>query len=182
MKMITQQDYEALPIVGGRRKCPGDTDYAQVKAFGDFAQFGNDTRFGNFAQFGNAAQFGNDTRFGNAALFGHDARFGHYARFGNDALFGHSALFGHDAQIEGQALLGNTLYIAGGFGSENRTTLGIPTKDGVYVCCGCWAGWLNKFRKRVLDVYADSDILFEYQLLADLFEKRWERDKAEGEG
>jgi hypothetical protein len=83
--------------------------------------------------------------------------------------------------LEGdKIMIGQTIYSAGGLGSENRTTYGIPTAEGVFVRCGCWSGWLPQFRERVVSVYAKSPINTEYLLVADLFEARWNRQVTEG--
>ena len=85
--------------------------------------------------------------------------------------FGEGCRFG-EAKYEA---IGSTIYYAGGFGSCNRTTYGIPTKDGVFVRCGCWSGWLSEFRNRIHSVYDGYDIEAEYMIIANLFEARWMR-------
>lgn len=41
---FTQEQYDSLPILGGRRKCPPG-DYSGVKRFGDGASFGKYASF-----------------------------------------------------------------------------------------------------------------------------------------
>ena len=79
--------------------------------------------------------------------------------------------------INNHIIIGSTIYTASGFGSKNRTTLGFPHANGVHIRCGCWSGTLVEFRTRILDVYKDDTILHEYELIADLFEARWKREK-----
>ena len=70
-----------------------------------------------------------------------------------------------------------TTYIlqAGGFGSEARTTYGIPTKDGIYVRCGCWSGTIDEFRQRVENVYQGKDYYDEYMAVIALFKAAYKR-------
>jgi hypothetical protein len=79
--------------------------------------------------------------------------------------------------LEGHKIIGSTVYAAGGFGSSNRTTYGIPTLRTVYIRCGCWFGTLAQFRDRIQAVYSTHPIHEEYRLVADLFEARWKREK-----
>lgn len=97
--------------------------------------------------------------------------------YANIASFGERASFGEGCMLEGdKELIGSTIYCAGGLGSKSRTTYGIPTKEGVFIRCGCWSGWLNEFRARIEKVYKDNPIQREYVLMASLFQARWERE------
>ena len=40
MKKITQQEFDALPVVDGWKKCPGSTDYSAIKHFPNGCRFG----------------------------------------------------------------------------------------------------------------------------------------------
>lgn len=40
MRKMTQEEYDALPVVDGVRQCPGWTDYCAVASFGERASFG----------------------------------------------------------------------------------------------------------------------------------------------
>jgi hypothetical protein len=67
------------------------------------------------------------------------------------------------------------MYTFGGFGSDNRTTYFIPTAAGLYVRCGCWAGSIDDFRQRIIDVHGDSEIAAEYLAICDVAEMRRNR-------
>ena len=45
MKKITQQEFDALPVVEGWKKCPGSTDYSAIKHFPDGCSFGEGCSF-----------------------------------------------------------------------------------------------------------------------------------------
>lgn len=51
MKKITQQEFDALPVVEGWKKCPGSTDYSAIKHFPDGCRFGAWCRFGEGCSF-----------------------------------------------------------------------------------------------------------------------------------
>ena len=51
MKKITQQEFDALPVVEGWKKCPGSTDYSAIKNFPDGCSFGAWCRFGEGCSF-----------------------------------------------------------------------------------------------------------------------------------
>ena len=51
MKKITQQEFDALPVVEGWKKCPGSTDYSAIKHFPDGCSFGAGCSFGEGCSF-----------------------------------------------------------------------------------------------------------------------------------
>ena len=53
MKKITQQEFDALPVVEDRKKCPGLTDYSAIKHFPEQCSFGEGCRFGEGCSFEN---------------------------------------------------------------------------------------------------------------------------------
>jgi len=53
----------------------------------------------------------------------------------------------------------------GNIGSRNRTTYFWYDKRGIYVRCGCWAGWLEDFKKRVKETYPDKKNVYRIQYL-----------------
>ena len=57
MKKITQQEFDALPVVEGRKKCPGSTDYSAIKHFPDGCSFGEGCSFGAWRSFGEGCSF-----------------------------------------------------------------------------------------------------------------------------
>ena len=102
---------------------------------------------------------------------------GERCRFGAGCSFGAWCRFGERCILEiNKKLIGSTVYAGGGFGSENRTTYGIPTNDELWVRCGCWFGTVTDFRARVIATHGESDIAAEYAALADLFVMRWRRE------
>ena len=104
----------------------------------------------------------------------------------NYPVKGHPDFVGEGCSLElNKFLIGTAIYSAGGFGSENRTTYGVPTAEGVFVRCGCWSGTLDEFKVRVEEEYWGDEIAAEYLLVAALFEARWKREMqalAGGEG
>ena len=57
MKKITQQEFDALPVVEGWKKCPGSTDYSAIKHFPDRCRFGAELSFGEGCRFGAGCSF-----------------------------------------------------------------------------------------------------------------------------
>ena len=57
MKKITQQEFDALPVVEGWKKCPGSTDYSAIKHFPDGCRFGAWCSFGEGCSFGERCSF-----------------------------------------------------------------------------------------------------------------------------
>ena len=51
MKKITQQEFDALPVVEGWKKCPGSTDYSAIKHFPERCSFGEGCSFGAWCSF-----------------------------------------------------------------------------------------------------------------------------------
>ncbi|NLF98716.1 MAG: hypothetical protein GX565_01045 [Lentisphaerae bacterium] len=152
MKRISQQEFDALPIKDGIRICPGRTDYSAICIFNERCRFGESCRFGERCRFGEGCCFGERCRFGAGCSFGKGCR------------------------IDGTqlVLLDTCVYSASGFGSQDRITYGFATADSVWVRCGCWAGLLPAFRKRV-KATKKGVLRKEYLLIADLFQVRWDR-------
>ena len=57
MKKIKQQEFDALPVVDGWKKCPGSTDYSAIKHFPDGCSFGAWCSFGEGCSFGAGCSF-----------------------------------------------------------------------------------------------------------------------------
>jgi hypothetical protein len=87
MRLITQAEFDALPVVNGRRRCPCNTDYSAVKP-GSYCKFGLDCEFGSYCKFGSHCKFGDDCEFGSYCEFGLDCEFGSYCKFGSHCKFG----------------------------------------------------------------------------------------------
>ena len=69
MKKITQQEFDALPVVEGWKQCPGSTDYSAIKHFPEWCSFGERCSFGELCSFGAWCSFGEGCSFE-----GHKAR------------------------------------------------------------------------------------------------------------
>jgi len=162
MRNITQEEFDNLPIVNGFKECPSNTDYSNIKNFGNYCIFGNYCRFGNgciFGNycifginciFGNYCRFGSDCRFGNYCTFGNDCIFGNYCRFGNDCTFADYFAFGNDCSFEGHKSVGTYPYIyVSGLGSRiGSTTYFFNFEEGIHVRCGCFFGTIKEFKSR----------------------------------
>ena len=46
MRKMSKQEFDALPVVEGRRQCPGDTDYSLITHFSGKCSFGEGCSFG----------------------------------------------------------------------------------------------------------------------------------------
>ena len=46
MKIIEQDEFNALDIIKGIRQCPGNRDYSRIKKFVEPCKFGDWCRFG----------------------------------------------------------------------------------------------------------------------------------------
>ena len=58
-----------------------------------------------------------------------------------------------------------------GFGSKKRCAYFFLLTDGkIYVRCGCFAGYINEFRKRVKKTHGDNKYAEGYLKVADLAE------------
>ena len=128
MKKITQQEFDALPVVEGWKKCPGSTDYRAIKHFPDGCRFGERCRFGAWCSFGEGCSFGERCSFGARCSFGERCSFeGHKARTSNPYIAVDRA------------------------GSMRRKTYFFDFEDGIYVRSGCFFGSLYEFRAKVLE-------------------------------
>jgi acetyltransferase-like isoleucine patch superfamily enzyme len=94
MNKITQQEFDALPIVDGLRQCPRDTDYSGVEDFGEGCSFGERCSFGEGCSFGKGCSFGESCSFGEWCSFGKGCSFGEWCSFGEGCRFGEGCSFG----------------------------------------------------------------------------------------
>ena len=79
-----------------------------------------------------------------------------------------------DAEVSGDA----NWAMVKGFGSCNRTTTFFRCKDGeIGVMCGCFAGNLEEFRKKVRKTHGDTKFAKEYLTIADLMESHFQEEK-----
>lgn len=92
--------------------------------------------------------------------------------------FGECCSFGKRCTLEeNKELITSYLISIGGFGSENRTTYFLPVKEGLYVRCGCFGGWLEEFKGRIKETHQDSHYAKEYLLMCDLAQMRYKNLK-----
>ena len=168
MKVYTQEEFDALPVVGSYKQCPTG-DYTQIKrfdgrcsfgercifsgrcSFGERCIFGAWCRFGAWCHFGEECRFDIGCSFGERCIFGGWCRFGEKCIFGRWCSFGGECIFGRWCSFEGKhkAKSGYPLLSIAGAGSENRTTYFFNTEDGIIVRSGCFKGTLAEFRKKV---------------------------------
>lgn len=100
--------------------------------------------------------------------------------FGDAEVYGDAQVFGNarvcgDARIRDSAKIQSCddLCAFGYFGSVNRhTTAYRTTYGGIAVCCGCFYGTLEQFRKKVKKTHGTGDYAIEYLMIADLIEHK----------
>ena len=64
LHVYTQDEFDALPIIDGRRKCPTG-DYTKIKSFGKCCSFGKWCSLGESCSFGKCCSFGKSCSFEN---------------------------------------------------------------------------------------------------------------------
>ena len=62
------------------------------------------------------------------------------------------------------------------FGSSNRPTYFFNTPDGIYVRCGCFAGWIDEFVEKVKQTHGDSKYAKEYLMLVDVAKFKFDKE------
>lgn len=127
----------------------------------------------------NAVIYGNAKICGNAAICGNTVICDNAIIKGNAKICGDINVGGY-ANICGNAAIQTNkdyTYIRG-FGSEYRTTtfFRLDNKD-IGVCCGCFYGTLNEFRKKVKETHNDNKYAKEYLMIADLMEYHFSNNK-----
>lgn len=90
------------------------------------------------------------------------------SRFGEDCSFGEACIIENNKELIKKNILSFC-----GFGSENRCTYFFKTKKGIYIRCGCWAGYLDDFKKKIIETHNCSKTTKEYLLMCDLAELRY---------
>ena len=155
---------------------------------GDCWVYGNATVCENARVYGNAHIYDNVWVYCNARVHG-NARVHEFASVaGNAEICGEAEIYGNariidiveiysnaqvygDACISGNIELGGNPYIKsnndfiniGPIGSRDDYTTFYRTKDkGIYVCCGCFNGSLEKFEKAVKERHEDNKYGIEY--------------------
>lgn len=62
-----------------------------------------------------------------------------------------------------------------GFGSEQRMTYFFLLTNGkIFVRCGCFSGYLDEFREKVVDTHGTSRHAEDYLAIAGIAERHWE--------
>ena len=114
--------------------------------------------------------------FPSRCIFGEQSSFGRLCSFGDRCIFGERCSFGERCRFGGQCKVENNKEIKEmikfeGFGSIHRCTYFFKLTDGrIYVRCGCFAGYIDKFREQVKETHGDNKFAKEYEAVADLAE------------
>ena len=96
--------------------------------------------------------------------------FGEQCRFGERCSFGERCRFGGQCKVENNKEIKEMIKFEG-FGSIHRCTYFFKLTDGrIYVRCGCFAGYIDKFREQVKETHGDNKFAKEYEAVADLAE------------
>ena len=163
--------------------------YGNAQVFGNAWVYGNARVYGNAQVFGNARVYGDAWVSGNAQVYGDAWVSGNAWVYGNAQVFGNAWEYG-DAQVFGNARVSENAHICenaaissnddyavvSGFGSENRTTtFFLLSNKKVLVSCGCFIGYLDEFRAKVLETHGGTPLGQEYLMIADLMEMRFKR-------
>ena len=175
MKKMTQAEFDALPRdEHGIKHCPGNTDYSEIRDFGDWASFGDGAVFGTGAIFGRWASFGEGAIFGSLASFGSEASFGSRASFGADASFGSGISF------EAGRLTNATYIAVDRIGREQRKAYFFRADEGFYVRAGCWFGTFAEFADRVKEVRSGTKYERDYLAALELAKTMLDYEEEQG--
>ena len=103
---------------------------------------------------------------------------------GENAVVSENARVGGNAEVRGTAVVRGNARInkqedyatISGFGSKNRTTTFYRCEDKkIEVICGCFAGTIEEFRKKVKEAHGENKFAKEYIAIADLMEMHFEQ-------
>ena len=113
----------------------------------------------------------------NAWVYGNAQVFGNAWEYGDAQVFGNARVSENAHICENAAISSNDDYaVVSGFGSENRTTtFFLLSNKKVLVSCGCFIGYLDEFRAKVLETHGGTPLGQEYLMIADLMEMRFKR-------
>ena len=162
--------------------------FGNALVYGNARVFDNVLIYGNAEVYGNARIYGNAFVFDNAQIYNNALVHGGAWIFNNALVYGDAEVFDSayvcdnaevygDARVYGNAkvccnalVLSDADYICfKGFGSENRNTTMFRTKNGdVFVRCGCFAGDLKEFLKKVKETHGSSIYAKEYLACAEV--------------
>ena len=105
---------------------------------------------------------------------------------GNAMVYGNARVHGN-AEVSGNARVHGNAWVSGdadyttikGFGTCFRTTTFFRCKDKlVRVCCGCFYGTIDEFRKQVIETRSGK-VAKEYLMIADLMEAHFREEDNE---
>ena len=151
--------------------------------------YGNALVSGNAHVYGNALVSENVHVHGYANIYGSSIIRGNTHVYDDVIIHGDANISGNahvhgDANISGNAhicenadIISNADYtVVSGFGSKNRTTtFFLSSNKKVLVSCGCFIGYLDEFRAKVLETHGCTPLGQEYLMIADLMEARFNR-------
>ena len=160
MRHYTQEEFDALPVVDGRKQCPTG-DYSAIRnfpeqcVFGKRCSFGAACYFGELCSFRELCYFGEQCRFGEQCSFGEQCRFDRLCRFGAACDFGKGCSFGAACYFGELCSFGELCGFEGGYsprdysrpfitvggiGSVGRTVYVFDFEDGLMIRAGCFFG------------------------------------------
>ena len=163
LKIYTQKDFDSFEVVNGYKICPTG-DYSQIKNFGKRCNFGKGCSFREGSRFGERCSFGKWCSFGERCSF--------YAggSFGKECSFGEWCNFGKRCTVEAGKEMKSFLKFEG-FGSERRCTyFFLLVSEKIYVRCGCFAGYIVEFKKKVVETHENNKFAQGYLKICDLVE------------
>ena len=144
---------------------------------------GNAHVHGNALVSENAHVHGNANIYGSSIIRGNTHVYDDVIIHGDANISGNAHVHG-DANISGNAHICENADISSdddistisGFGSENRTTtFFLSSNKKVLVSCGCFIGYLDEFRTKVLETHGGTPLGQEYLTIAGLMEARFNR-------
>ena len=114
----TQEMFDAIPVVGGLKKCPTG-DYSEIDKFPGLCVFKKDSLFGCGCNFGYGCYFADNCKFLDCCTFksgcvffkeckfGVECCFDTYCRFSNYCSFEHGCEFGNSCKFKNNCRFGN---------------------------------------------------------------------------
>lgn len=186
-------DYSEIQSFGDAYRFGSDCVFSKNCSFGAGCSFGAWCKFGTECSFSHSCSFSCDCNFGKKCRFDNGCVFGCYCNFGQGCSFGKCCSFSDNCMFLSkcnfgeECIFGDECGCSAGctcefgeftkcakvdnFGSEGRATYFFNIVDkGIYVRCGCFAGSLKEFRKKVKERHRETKLAKEYLMIADLME------------
>lgn len=138
--------------------------FSSARVHGDASVYDGAHVYDNACMFGNACVFEDAHVYGNAKLYDN-------ARVGGNAHVHGFADIRSEMHILANAYIGSNddFYAIQNVGSrDDDTTFFKTTSGGIYVCCGCFNGTLEKFLKKVEKTHGDNKHGRIYKLAAEI--------------